>query len=107
MKDIILIHSHFMVKNRENSLQRVLTTRNINSNQNLRKKNYLLEVPLSKILTMENSEKHIAPNPINTREGTKKALSTEASSKRNAPRKRANKAVMTGINGIRLASLHS
>ena len=94
-------------KSRENSLKRVSATRKYKLKSKPPKEHYLPEVPLSKILTIEKSEKQIPPNPINTLEGTKKALSTDASSKRNAPKKRANKAVITGINGIRFANLHS
>ena len=67
-------------KSRENSLKRVSATRKYKLKSKPPKEHYLPEVPLSKILTIEKSEKQIPPNPINTLEGTKKALSTDASS---------------------------
>lgn len=60
-------------------------------------------MPLSRILTIENKQKQIAPNPTNTRAGTKNALSYTPSSNRKAAKNKHNKAVSTGINGIRLA----
>lgn len=61
-------------KSRENSLKRVSATRKYKLKSKPPKEHYLPEVPLSKILTIEKSEKQIPPNPINTLEGTKKSV---------------------------------
>ena len=52
-------------KSRENSLKRVSATRKYKLKSKPPKEHYLPEVPLSKILTIEKSEKQIPPNPIN------------------------------------------
>ena len=68
---------------------------------------YLEEVPLSSMLTIENSVKQIAPNPTRTRAGMKESACTVASSNTKAARNKQVNAVNTGIIGMRLASLNS